>query len=44
MSHLRTVISRIRRQPLPVQPWTYRRLATPEDIERLTKDDLRPAA
>jgi hypothetical protein len=44
MSQLRRVFARIRRQPVPVQPWTYRRIATPEEIERLTKDDLRPAA
>jgi hypothetical protein len=44
MSRLRHLVTRIRRQPIPVQPWTYRRIATPEEIERFTKEDLRPAA
>jgi hypothetical protein len=42
MSRLCCVLFR-RRQPVP-QPWAWERLATPEEIAELTKNDLRRAA
>lgn len=36
-------LARFRRRTVP-QPWMWERLATPEEIEALTRTDLRKAA